>query len=1300
MPRRLGQRAAVYGCLALLLWMVQFRPEAAEVKAPPVDTGGVHALGGKPASAEAERGFKVLLEGKESEAFPIFEAASKKGGDATATFGLALHQRLRGYPQEALESLTKALLDGRQEPWAEVYLDLAEDLLPECREPKPFLEAAAALEGDANLRPYLRDRVRHVRAEWLQDGGRYAEAAQAYAPLQYLTSWALIGPFDNRDKAGFETEYEPENEVQFEKPVPGRNRPVAWFSPKAVPMNGVVNLAQVFEPNTHSLAYGVTFVKVDQAQWAVMRVGCAGAIKVWLNEREVLQLNEYNDYAPEKGAAPVYLQKGVNQLLVKSAVVEDTGWSFSVRFSKPEGGPVPGLLADAGAETLKAYKSANVGRGTPLLEPQDPDLGVVVKMRDALKGKPNDALLRAFYGYEMDARKLGNREDNITVKEYVKAVDLCPQCPLFRFMLSFGTTDLNQARQAAEAALKSHPDLPRAYERLTQLASLSNLELTAEEYARQAFAKFGAERSGECPLYLASALQQRGEAAEAYRLIKAYTGRNPYNAQGWETLLGLETTNRDRRETLKQALTYCGGDQSLRSQFASDLSNQEKDRESAEYLESSLAVDPFAIGQWVSVSRAWRRAGDEAKARALLEQARAEAPENPGLLLTLGLEAFRANDLKAAEEFWRGALNVKPNFPEIKDLLTEISKGKGIDRDFFAAYDVDVKSLPVPKPEDYPKDHSVTMLKQEVVRVNPNGTTSRMVHLVAKLLRQEGVAALQNHQINYEPQRQIVDILKASVITPEGRELARANINDRTTSAAMGVQTLIYDEYHLKEIFFRDLEPGSIVDLQYIVRDNGENIYGDYFADLNYLGDDQPVQRAQYILDLPKSREFQKKAFRINLNPERLDSKDPAREVWKWEARDQAGIIQERSMPPMLDMLPFVQTTSMKTWQEVSTWYWNLAKDSIVVDDDMKKIVAQITADAQTPTEKLRAVHDWVIKKIRYLGIEFGRNGFKPHRSTESFKALYGDCKDTATLITAMLKAANIESHLVLIRTIDHGKVDEDTLPAPNLFNHCIAYVPDVEGKDYWIDCTTDFHQLGEVPYLDQGAQVLVVGPEGGKFVQIPKGKAQETVIEQKINATVDKNGAGTLFVRSVYTGQYAPSYRQFAETPGQLKRYLNEEGSKRFPGAELVRMNNAAPAEQGPMWVEAEYKVPSLAGQSGDRKAASTAIEPLNLSTRYITGNDRTHDLELWFPWSKTCELSYRLDDSLKVAALPGEANLKEDFATFTRRVSNENGVVRIVDEFVLLSQRIPKDQYVKFNAFCRKVDSYQSQKLMLEAK
>jgi len=238
------------------------------------------------------------------------------------------------------------------------------------------------------------------------------------------------------------------------------------------------------------------------------------------------------------------------------------------------------------------------------------------------------------------------------------------------------------------------------------------------------------------------------------------------------------------------------------------------------------------------------------------------------------------------------------------------------------------------------------------------------------------------------------------------------------------------------------------------------------------------------------------------------------------------------------------------------------------------------------------------------------------------------------------------------------------------------------------------------VPYLDQGAQVLVVGPDGGKFVQIPKGMASENQIEQRITAQIEKNGAGTIFIRSVYQGQFAPSYRQLAETPGQLKRYTETDAASRFPGAVMSRFNSSTSRAQGPMWVEGEFKVPALASQSGDRKALSSAIDPLNLTSRYAQDSERKHDLELWYPWTKIVELVYHLDPALKVAVLPEEAKLQEPFGSFTRKVVVEGPVVRVKDEFVLLSQRIPQAQFAKFKEFCRKIDSLLSQKILLDGK
>src|SRR5262249_24439697 len=159
----------------------------------------------------------------------------------------------------------------------------------------------------------------------------------------------------------------------------------------------------------------------------------------------------------------------------------------------------------------------------------------------------------------------------------------------------------------------------------------------------------------------------------------------------------------------------------------------------------------------------------------------------------------------------------------------------------------------------------------------------------------------------------------------------------------------------------------AIVDLQYTVRDTGENIYGNYFADTFYFNDDDPTVRSQYVLDFPKDLSPQTQTLNTNIQSQRVAQSDTRREVYKWEMENSPGIPQERGMPPVVDQLAQLQVTTMKSWQEVGQWYWNLAKDQLIPSDEMRREVKDLTKDCKTDTDKLRAVHDWVIRKIRYL---------------------------------------------------------------------------------------------------------------------------------------------------------------------------------------------------------------------------------------------------------------------------------------------------------------------------------------------
>ena len=1284
--------------------------------------------GGSP-SADTVRGYALLTDGDLPGAETAFSAAVKSNPqDAPALDALAALASAHNEYDKALEFRCKSIAAGGRNSMAEMAVEDAIGLLPFCKNPAPFVKLLDQKEG---LSANVRDTLRACAVEWMLMRGQYADAIETAEPLHYIDKWTLIGPFDNRDKAGFDQAQEPEKELNFEKSCEGRNRRVSWFPLDTHGCDGRIVPSEIFEPHIHVLAYAATLVKSEKETNAVLRAGCAGALAVWVNGNLCGKIAEYNDYGRDKLTIPVALRKGWNLILVKSAVVEETQWAFSLRLCETKGGALGGVTFDNSPKALAEWKSEKLpapkyeSNGAGREKEGMPDLGLGEVVHNFAISHADDPYALAMLGGFMDLRKLGEKNNSSgdavsPEKLLTKAIALAPKNPLLKIDLANISDDSNEARLAAEAAYKTHPDLPCVLEALAYLAHENHTHIAAEDYARKAWTRLGAEKAGMSALVLADEISGvdrsfnnaggapggsgaggssgKNERAEGWRILMEFTAQHPYLAEGWIRRAELEDSRSLRRETIEKALQFCGGNARLRLMRLEDLARLGKDAETAKMSAESLVALPFDVAQTLVAANEFRRAGDTKAADRLFNGARRWAPEHPDVLAAVAEQRHREGKPDEAAALLKQALVLKPNSPQLKDYLVLLDSGVGIDRQFFAPYDIALKDLTMPKPDQFPKDNIVKLLNQEVVRVNPNGSTSRMTHLVAKVLRPAGVRDIREHYIYYEPGRQTVDILRAAVITPDGRELARAVIHDRSTSAAMGVQTLIYDEHHLKHVTFNDLEPGSLVDLQYTIRDSGDNIYGDYFADSFYFNDGHPSLRSQYVLDYPKSLAVQTNTLNTTAVMEHVQTKDENREIVKWEMKETQGIEREYSMPPVVDALPQLHVTTMRSWQEVGTWFWNLAKEQVVVNDDMRKDIAEMTKDCKTETEKLRVIHDWVIRKIRYLGIEFGRNGYKPHKATESYKALYGDCKDTATLITAMLKSVGIESKLVLIRTVDSGSVSPDSLPMPNIYNHCIAYVPNVDGKDYWIDGTTDFYRLGELPSADHGAQVLVAGPDGGKFMKIPQSKGSDNLIDQVFTAHVTKGGAATLTVRDTRTGHFAPMLRESIETPGKFESNMKDYAARRFNGAEVKKLSASEPLSQGPAWSEMELAIPNLGARSGERLAFPATFEPISLTQRYASDAKRTHDIELYVPWSRKTAIHYHFEPGTKIASLPETQTIEKPFGKYVRTVTKNGDELAIDELFELPKTRIGVAEYDGFKDFCHKVDAFMEQKVLLQ--
>jgi len=134
----------------------------------------------------------------------------------------------------------------------------------------------------------------------------------------------------------------------------------------------------------------------------------------------------------------------------------------------------------------------------------------------------------------------------------------------------------------------------------------------------------------------------------------------------------------------------------------------------------------------------------------------------------------------------------------------------------------------------------------------------------------------------------------------------------------------------------------------------------------------------------------------------------------------------------------------------------------------------------------------------------------------------YGDCKDKALFLAALLRELGVEAYPALVNTKLRRRLD-GFLPSPFLFDHVITQVIN-GGKTYWIDGTLS-DQGGTLATIETPSdeRALVVRPDTNALTPILIRPHGSTAVEEIISSSQQKT---TLDVTSTYYGRDADDIR------------------------------------------------------------------------------------------------------------------------------------------------------------------------------
>jgi cellulose synthase operon protein C len=1206
--------------------------------------------------------------------------------------GLAVTEKALGNYDAAFNATLSALDHGRYDPIAEVYLSRAFELKFYCRNPKQLTTLCESIINDSKCTPYFRS-VTHWYLSFLyREEGQMELARKEIQQLGFVTDYLVIGPFDNEGKVGFNTAYPPEKEISLDTSYQGKLVDAKWLRPAAKPDWGIINLGNILRPSEKVTGYILTYVYSPTSQAAALRLG-GSALQVWVNDKNTWSNPAIRQGKFDQEPIPVILAQGWNQILVKSGILTG-GWEVYIRVTDPEGNKIPELKYSVDTEIISSYKKSNVTELTSKVEKKEVAIGTILTLEKECKDDPTNALAYSDLAYLYTLRKVHDENSQENILTIETALSLYPKSTYFAKVYADCQPDDNLRRQKIEAAWDTDSSDVELLNRLGDLdtkAGLSDSAVKKYQKTLQLNPDFGLGDYN-----LGNESRGRGWDEEAAIYFSKVTEIYPFLPEGYYQLANVplpDLSQEKKIQLLEQTLAVDGYFDPALDQLMEFYLNEGDYKKFNELANHKLALNPFDLSVYQKLANVAYQQDDFDNAMQECNKGLAISPLDPSLLKEKGLIYHKEGKTDEAKKVWELGLESKPNDEWLTEYLSFLAPES---EKYYYPYRVtfDQAKLFSLDSVDISEANTVYLLDQQVNKVYDDGNASHYHHTIVKALTEDGVRQLVSQTISYSPNQEKVEVIKCQVIKPDGTVVDGKEAGEFSAS---DVGSRLYYDYLVKQYSFPGLEKGGYINFEYKIDETHNNLYADYFGDMFTVGNYDPTVKSDYILITPTSRKFYFYQDRTELKPVIEDSPTVSTRTYIWRFVNLPYVEQEPYMPSVSEILPYIKVSSFSKWDEVAQWYWNLIQDQFTCPDDLKEMVQSLTKDKKTKMDKIKALYDFTVTDVRYLGLEFGASGYKPHNAMDVFRSRYGDCKDKATLLITMLKEIGIPADIVLVRTRDLGKVDY-SLPSLGLFDHAIAHAPDVDGHEVWLDGTAMYCALSEFPAGDQNIQVFCINSSRGKFETTPAFTADQSAVTYKTEVELQPDGSATGTRTTQVVGEFAPSMRYYFANPAKIKQDVERQFNSQFPGTKIGEPEHSDFNDLDlPPHLSFTFSIPQMAAKTGDKLQISGAVFPTHMTDSYARRSDRIHPMEFPLVWTRRINTVYQIPDGYKVDYLPAKTEEKHPFGNFSSEYSLEKNQLTYSQEIQMTTTELSPENYSQFRAWCNLIDRKEDEKIFL---
>lgn len=511
---------------------------------------------------------------------------------------------------------------------------------------------------------------------------------------------------------------------------------------------------------------------------------------------------------------------------------------------------------------------------------------------------------------------------------------------------------------------------------------------------------------------------------------------------------------------------------------------------------------------------------------------------------------------------------------------------------------------------------------------------------------------------------------------------------------------VFYSDYKQKKVVFPSANPGSITRINY-----RENIKDPHMLSPFYFSTYAPTQQAELKVTVPKNIMISYKV--LGENSEAItfsQTEEGGLNIYKWTAKNIAKIEREPNAPDhsyfsphvivfinkVLDTEGNVTQNVLTDTEDLYNWYISLVKDvNTSTDSSLKKLVADLTANAANDTEKASRIFAWVQNNIKYIAFEDGLGGLIPREANDILIKKYGDCKDMSSITVQMLREAGVPAYLTWIGTRDKPYTYQD-VPSPIADNHMIACAK-LNGQFVFLDATGGYMPFGVPTSMIQGKEALIgISPDKYEVLQVPIMEKQKNTETENVELYIEERQLkGKANVRLTgYKKTFAEYDRNKAKSDAD-KNYFSrrfQKGSNKFIAVLSSEKGYFEPEK--PIEIDYDFEIPDYVKIAGDKMYVN-----LNLDKRYKNANldlkKRKTARESEFKYIEQHTYTLKIPEGYTVEYLPPNNQYNSNLFGFAISYRESKGSIIVEQQVYCDFLLLDKKNFTDWNDMMQKMDN-----------